>query len=207
MNLLLATRNAHKTAEFAQILGGEFIVSDLRSLPDALEVEETGNTFEENAILKAVAASRRTKMLVVADDSGLEVEALGGAPGIRSARYAGEHATDAQNVTKLLTELRRARGSASDANARFCCALAIARSGVAIATIAGEVRGSIVSAPAGEAGFGYDPVFVPEGFQETFAELGAETKNRISHRARAVAELRRYLLMPPAEERRPMAPG
>ncbi len=192
MHLLLATRNAHKTAEFAQILGGEFIVSDLRSLPDALEVEETGNTFEENAMLKAVAASRLTKMLVVADDSGLEVETLGGAPGIRSARYAGENVTDAQNVAKLLTELDRV-GDASEAKARFYCALAIALNGEAICTVAGEVRGEIIRQARGNSGFGYDPVFVPDGFEDTFAALSVETKNAISHRAQAIAALRNYL--------------
>jgi len=192
MNLLLATRNAHKTAEFAQILGGEFIVSDLRSLPDALEVEETGNTFEENAMRKAVAASRLTKMLVVADDSGLEVEALGGAPGIRSARYAGENATDAENVAKLLAKLDSV-SDAPEAKARFYCALAIARHGEAICTVAGEVRGKIIRQARGNNGFGYDPVFVPEGFEETFAALPVETKNAISHRARAIAALRNYL--------------
>ena len=198
MNLLLATRNAHKTAEFAQILGGEFIVSDLRSLPDALEVEETGNTFEENAMRKAVAASRLTKMLVVADDSGLEVEALGGAPGIRSARYAGENATDAENVAKLLAELDSVC-DISEAKARFYCALAIARNGEAICTVAGEVRGKIIRQARGNNGFGYDPVFVPEGFRETFAALPVDTKNAISHRARAIAALQNYLQQLAAE--------
>ncbi len=192
MHLLLATRNAHKAAEFAQILGSEFTVSDLRSLRNAVEVEESGNTFEANAVLKAVAASRLTETLVVADDSGLEVEALGGAPGIRSARYAGENASDTQNVAKLLRELDRV-GDDSEAKARFYCALAVAGSGQAICTLAGEVHGRIIRQTRGNNGFGYDPVFVPEGFEDTFAALPVETKNAISHRARAIAALRDYL--------------
>ncbi len=192
MRILLATRNAHKTAEFTQILGDDFSVSDLRGLPDAAEVAEIGATFEENSMLKAVAASLRTQLLVVADDSGLQVKPLGGAPGIRSARYAGENATDAQNVAKLLHELGRI-GNGSDARARFYCALTIAQSGNPIATGVGEVHGRIINKPIGDGGFGYDPVFVPDGFEQTFADLAAETKNRISHRARAIAALREHL--------------
>lgn len=192
VHLLVATRNAHKTAEFAAQLGHEFVVSDLRTLPDAPEVEETGTTFEENAGLKAVAASRLTDLLVVADDSGLEVDALGGAPGIYSARYAGRNATDDENVSKLLHDLARADINA-DAPARFYCALALARQGSVEQTFAGEIRGRITGPPRGAHGFGYDPVFVPDGDTATLAELGETVKNRISHRARAVNELRRYL--------------
>ncbi|MBA3881446.1 MAG: RdgB/HAM1 family non-canonical purine NTP pyrophosphatase [Chthoniobacterales bacterium] len=192
VELLLATRNPRKTAEFAQILGGDYTVADLLSLTNTVEVGETGATFEENALLKAIAASRLTDLLVVADDSGLEVESLGGAPGIRSARYAGENAIDAENVAKLLRELRRA-GTPSGAEARFYCAIVLAQGGNPIATVAGTVDGSIMSTPKGDGGFGYDPVFVPEGFDQSFAELSAETKNRISHRARAIGALREHL--------------
>ena len=195
MKLLLATGNAHKTAEFREILGGNFKVSDLSSLPPAPVVEENGRTFEENAILKAEAASRRTDACVVADDSGLEVAALHGQPGVLSARYAGEGATDAENVAKLLRELRRA-GSQPSAPARFVCVLAVAWKGKIVKTFRGEVTGTIVPAPTGAGGFGYDPVFKPEGLDETFANVGREVKNRISHRARAVAELRRFLTKP-----------
>jgi XTP/dITP diphosphohydrolase len=191
LELVIATRNSHKTAEFAALLAPEFSVRDLRSLPDAPEVEETGDTFEANAVLKALAASHMTDALVVGDDSGLEVGALSGAPGIYSARYAGTNATDAENVTKLLAELSRTR--VANAPARFRSVLAIAQSGAVLQTLAGDVRGTILHAPRGSSGFGYDPVFVPEGFSRTFAELGPEIKNRISHRARAIAALRHYL--------------
>ena len=192
MRLILATRNAHKTREFAQILGAEFIVSDFSKLPAFAVVEETGDTFEANAIIKAIAASRVVSELVVADDSGLVVTALDGEPGIRSARYAGENASDRENVAKLLAELDARRGENRDAY--FCCVLALARNGETLAVFHGRVDGAITNSPRGENGFGYDPVFVPTGFDQTFAELGDKTKNRMSHRARAIAQLREYLL-------------
>ena len=188
--ILLATGNAHKTTEFARILGAEFTVRDLCSLPNFAEVEETGNTFAENAALKAVAASRRASSLVVGDDSGLEVDALDGAPGIYSARYAGSRAIDEENIAKLLDHLRNAERR----TARFRCVLAVAREGEMLATLHGTVEGVITDAPRGGNGFGYDPVFVPSGFDQTFAELGAATKDAISHRADACAQLRRWLL-------------
>ena len=191
--LLIATRNAHKTAEFAAILGREFSVTDLRSLSDFPEVEETGATFAENAALKALAASRQTRGLVVADDSGLEVEALGGAPGIYSARYAGPDASDRDNIAKLLTELANTEAGA-EPRARFVCALCLARDGELLAQYEGAVEGRITTSLRGSDGFGYDPVFVPGGYEQTFAELGADVKNCISHRARAISRLREYLL-------------
>jgi len=192
VRLILATRNAHKTREFAQILGAEFIVSDFSKLPAFAVVEETGDTFEANAIIKAIAASRVVSELVVADDSGLVVTALDGEPGIRSARYAGENASDRENVAKLLAELDARRGENRDAY--FCCVLALARNGETLAVFHGRVDGAITNSPRGENGFGYDPVFVLTGFDQTFAELGDKTKNRMSHRARAIAQLREYLL-------------
>ena len=192
-HLLIATRNAHKTAEFGAILGREFSVTDLRSVGNIPEVEETGATFAENATLKALAASRRTGALVVADDSGLEVDALGGAPGIYSARYAGTHAGDRNNVAKLLTELATA-GAGAEPPARFVCALVLARNGQMLAGFEGVVEGRITASPHGSDGFGYDPVFVPDGYDATFAQLGIAVKNRISHRARAISRLREYLL-------------
>lgn len=193
MQILIATRNAYKAAEFADILGATIAVSDLTSLPNFEAIEETGKTFGENATLKAVAASRATSGLVVADDSGLEVDELGGAPGIYSARYSGAFATDEQNVSKLLSELRRV-GASSGAGARFCCALVVARAGREIAAFHGAVGGTIAESPRGRHGFGYDPVFVPRGYTQTFSELGDAVKNEISHRARAIAQLRTYLL-------------
>jgi XTP/dITP diphosphohydrolase len=190
IQLLLATRNPHKTREFAQLLGRNFSVCDLTLRPDVPEMVESGTTFEENAALKAVTVSRIFRNeIVVADDSGLEVEALGGAPGIFSARYAGENANDRRNVEKLLRDLQDAR----DRSARFYCVIALAKNGQLMTTVAGEVAGTITKSPRGENGFGYDPIFVPNGFSETFAELMPETKNIISHRANAARQLARYL--------------
>jgi len=190
--LLLATRNSHKTREFAEILGAGFTVHDLVDAVELPEVEETGLTFEANAILKAIEASKIFQGLVVADDSGLEVDALNGAPGIYSARYAGERATDAANVAKLLSELtERDPGLHS---ARFRCSLALAQAGTLLETFDGVVEGIIVDAPRGRGGFGYDPVFQPRGFDQTFGELSPVEKNRISHRAQAIRALRSTLL-------------
>ena len=174
------------------MLGEEFTLHDLSGRTDLPEVEESGSTFEENATLKAVTISRFVPDLVVADDSGLEVEALGGAPGVYSARYAGDRATDADNVTKLLAELATL-GIDHEAAAQFRCVLAVARGGKALRLFDGAVRGVIARRPAGKHGFGYDPVFKPEASDRTFAELGEHAKNAISHRAQAVAQLRAYL--------------
>jgi XTP/dITP diphosphohydrolase len=155
-------------------------------------IDETGATFAENAILKAVAVSAQFPGLVVADDSGLEVDALNGAPGVYSARYAGSEAKDGDNVARLLSELRR-RGAGPLPAARFRCVLALADGGGLIETFAGAVEGAIVYEPLGNGGFGYDPIFQPAGLQQTFAELAAEEKNRISHRANAIRLLRAAL--------------
>ena len=190
--LLLATHNAHKTREFAQILGPDCEVSDLSSKPDVPKVEENGRTFEENAIAKAVAVSRAVTGLVVADDSGLEVPALGGAPGVYSARYAGAEAKDHENVAKLLSELAVNKLEGASRRARFYCALALACQGELIAVLHGDVTGVIAERPRGDQGFGYDPVFVPAGFDQTFAEMGEEVKNQISHRAQALRGLQQW---------------
>ena len=191
--LILATRNAHKAREFAEILGQKFEVSALTNEAELAPVEETGHSFEENAMLKAVEASGQIPGLIVADDSGLEVDLLHGAPGIYSARYAGEKATDAENVEKLLGELAKAQ-STSLPSARFRCCLALARDGSVLETFEGVIEGVIVKAPRGAQGFGYDPVFQPEGFDRTFAEISPALKNRISHRALAIHELRHALI-------------
>jgi XTP/dITP diphosphohydrolase len=188
-HLLLATRNAHKTREFSEILGDEFAVRDLAMESDAPLIEETGATFAENAILKAVAISNRFPGLVVADDSGLEVEALDGAPGIYSARYAGPGAMDAENITRLFSELRK-HPNARPFAARFRCVLALTREGKVLGIFEGVVEGTIVDSPRGTAGFGYDPVFQPIGFAQTFAEISSAEKNGISHRARAIRLLK-----------------
>jgi XTP/dITP diphosphohydrolase len=191
--LLLATRNGHKTREFSEILGAEFVVRDLSTAPDAPVIEETGATFGENAILKAVGISKQFSGLVVADDSGLEVDALGGAPGVYSARYAGPEATDDDNLGRLLSELR-GRSVERAPSARFRCVLALAHDGEVLDTFAGVVEGTIVDGPRGDGGFGYDPVFQPSGLTKTFAELSVAEKNRISHRARAIRLLRDVLI-------------
>jgi len=189
MDLLLATRNSHKTRELRELLGDEFSLADLESSPELKVPPETGTTFEQNATLKAVSVSKTLDGIVIADDSGLEVDALGGAPGIYSARYAGKNAHDAANIDKLLRELRNVANRA----ARFRCAIVIARAEKVLATVEGTVEGTIVDPPRGVAGFGYDPVFQPVGFDKTFAEMPPELKNEISHRAKAVAALRQKL--------------
>jgi XTP/dITP diphosphohydrolase len=190
--LLLATRNPHKTREFSEILGNEFIVRDLSAEPDAPDIEETGATFAENAILKAVGISQRFPGLVVGDDSGLEVDALEGAPGVYSARYAGAGAKDSDNIARLLSELSKLPVK-RPYSARFRCVLALARGGELVDTVEGVVEGAIVEPPRGTGGFGYDPVFQPAGLTQTFGEITPEKKNRISHRANAIRMLRAAL--------------
>jgi XTP/dITP diphosphohydrolase len=188
--VLVSTRNAHKLVEIRQILGPSFELLDLSCVPALGEVEETGTTFEENAALKALAASAHFDGWVLADDSGLEVDALGGAPGVYSARFSGNGATDVTNRTFLLEKL--ATVPADQRSARFRCVIALARGGEVLGHFSGAVEGAIIQSEKGEGGFGYDPLFVPEGFGETFAELGAETKNRLSHRGRALAALKSW---------------
>ena len=194
--ILLATRNAHKTIEVRAILGEGWTVADLLEHPDLPEVEETGTTFAENAALKALASSRYfLDKWVVADDSGLEVDALGGAPGVYSARYAGPDADDEANRRKLARELRAVLvpGSGHAPAARFRCCIAVARGGELAGRFDGTVEGVVIPAVRGEGGFGYDPMFIPAGFQDTFAELPAETKNLLSHRGKALAKTLDFL--------------
>jgi XTP/dITP diphosphohydrolase len=193
--LLLATRNANKTREFRELLGKDFDVHDLSFFDEMAIPKESGRTFEENAILKAVAASQHRPvqdrhLLVVADDSGLEVDALGGAPGVFSARFAGEHASDKENIDKLLSELARRNVPLDQRSARFRCVIALAREGKLLGEFEGIVEGSVVELPRGSRGFGYDPIFLPNGFDKTFGESPIELKNRISHRARAIRAFR-----------------
>jgi XTP/dITP diphosphohydrolase len=195
IELLFATRNAHKTKEIQKILGPQFQVNDLAEHPEIPHIAETGRTFEENAILKAVAVSKRVPGLVVADDSGLEVDALGGAPGIYSARYAGPAASDKEKIEKLLEELVRVGAPKDARSARFRCILALARKGEVLGLFEGVVEGQIADRPRGLHGFGYDPIFVPNGFQRTFGELEPAEKNQLSHRARALEKLRGSLIL------------
>ena len=182
MQLIVATRNTHKTREIEQILGSGLAVRDLTAHPEISEITESGTSFEENAKLKAIAVSEKLPGLVIADDSGLEVEALGGAPGIHSARYAGANVSDKEKIAKLLRQLAQPPGRNK-----------IARGGRILATVEGVVEGKIAERPRGSHGFGYDPIFIPDGFEETFAELPEELKNNISHRAKAIRKLQAKL--------------
>ena len=187
MKLLIATRNADKLKEIQAVfrIPGLAIVSAL-DLPGLAEVVEDGETLEANAMKKAVTLAEATGLWALADDTGLEVDALGGAPGVYAGRFAGENATYEENVAKLLVLMR---GQANRA-ARFRTVIALARPDGVIDWVEGEIRGSITREIRGEGGFGYDPVFLPEGSDRTFAELSIEEKNRISHRARALQRAR-----------------
>jgi XTP/dITP diphosphohydrolase len=189
--LLVATWNTHKTEEIGQILGSGWNVRDLTTLLDAPRVEETGSTFAENAALKAVAISDSFSDLVLADDSGLAVDALNGEPGVYSARFAGEGATDAQNRLKLIGLLKTL--PAREFPGRFQCAMVLASKGELLGSFSGTVEGVVVPSERGDHGFGYDPMFIPAGHQQTFAELPAQTKNSLSHRARALAQVVAFL--------------
>jgi XTP/dITP diphosphohydrolase len=171
------------------MLGDRFRVRDLSAVSGAPEVEETGTTFLENARLKALGTSAVVSGLVLADDSGLEVDALGGAPGVYSARYAGEDGNDAANNAKLMLGM----DGVKNRTARFRCVMVLAHGDGVLGEFDGSVEGRIVDAARGGGGFGYDPYFVPDGHDETFAELGAEVKNTLSHRARALEKLVRWL--------------
>ena len=185
--LLVATRNRHKLVEIRAILSAPGLeLLDPESVGNLPEVEEDGDTFEANAIKKAVTLARASGMLTLADDSGLEVDALGGDPGVYSARYAGEPSDDAANNAKLLDALR----GQPDRRARFRCAIALATPDGECSTVDGRCEGHITEAPQGQGGFGYDPLFVPDGFAQSFGELGADVKHRISHRGAALRAAR-----------------
>src|SRR4029453_9037444 len=189
IELVVATRNRHKTREIQHILGPDFRVRDLGAHPEISEIHESGTSFEENAKLKALAASRQLPALVIGDDSGLEVDALGGATGIYSARYAGANATEKGKIDKLLRELARVRATEDGRRARFRCVVALARHGDLLGTFEGIVEGRITDKALGDSGFGYDPIFIPKGLEQTFGELPSEVKNAISHRAKAIRAL------------------
>ena len=188
LQILAATTNQHKIQEFQAMLdatvdAGRVAILSPDTIPGFPELVENGTTFEENTCLKAGQAARYADRAAFADDSGLEVAVLNGAPGVYSARYAGEGATDAQRIEKLLKELE----GKTDRRARFVCVIALAYRGDIVETFRGEVTGRIADAPRGTQGFGYDPVFIPDGYDKTFGELGEEVKSKISHRARAFA--------------------
>jgi XTP/dITP diphosphohydrolase len=191
--LLLGTRNAGKVHEIRTLLGTPRL--NLRSLidfPGVAVAPEDASTYEENAIAKAQFYAAATGLCALADDSGLEVAALGGIPGVHSARYAGDSASDADRRSLLLRELRKC--AASNREARFVCFVAIVSpEGEVLNLSSGECRGRITEAARGESGFGYDPIFIPDGYEETFGELDEAVKNAISHRARALSNTKVFL--------------
>lgn len=189
MKLVIATRNAHKLAEIRAILDlPDVEIVGTEAWPDVSDPVEDGITFEENAIIKANAWAAATGLPALADDSGLEVDALEGAPGIHSARYAGEHGNSVKNNALLLKNLEGMKNR----NARFVCALALALPSGEIRVLRGACEGSITQAENGAGGFGYDPLFIPEGYSETFATLPELVKNSLSHRARALQAAREW---------------
>ena len=188
--LVFATNNAHKVEEIRAILGESVEVLSLKDIGCAVDIPETADTLEGNAAIKAEYVYRNYGLDCFADDTGLEVRALGGAPGIMSARYAGGEGHDSEaNMTKLLHELE----GEDDRRAQFRTAICLIESGKEH-LFEGTVTGKIIDQRRGTTGFGYDPIFVPDGYDKTFAELGGDIKNKISHRAMAVNRLVAYLL-------------
>jgi XTP/dITP diphosphohydrolase len=191
--IAVASHNRHKLREIARICADwpvEWVTidDDAREFP---EVEETGDTYLENASLKARGVAAALELPALADDSGIEVAALGGAPGPRSARYAGEHATDEQNLKQLLRALKGV--PAGGRTARYRCVAVLAMPDGEQIHAEAECEGGLIGTPRGTAGFGYDPIFVPAGWDATMAELSDEQKDRISHRGRALRALAEVL--------------
>ncbi len=185
---VVATGNPHKIQEIRNILPAKIHLTDLKQLGHEGELKETGTTLSENALQKMRQIAYPYDENVIADDTGLEVEALEGAPGVYSARYAGEHASYQDNVEKLLKEME----GVENRNARFRTVIAVS-DGPKELLFEGEIKGKIADSPRGERGFGYDSVFIPEGYEKTFAEMSEEEKNKISHRANALKKLKKYM--------------
>ena len=186
MKLVLATRNLGKVQELSELLSDQSTIEvlSIKDFPKAPEVLEDGETYQDNAMKKAVHIAKYSGIRALADDSGLEVDALGGAPGVHSARYAGSDASDAERIAKLLAATRDVPDD--ERTARFKCAVAVAEPNGRADVVMGVCDGKIIREPRGTQGFGYDPVFVPHGYDQTFAELGEKVKNHISHRAKAL---------------------
>ena len=192
MNIVLATRNKKKIEEIKRIVRDmPATIYTLDDFPGCPEVEEDGKTFEENAVKKARAVSKYAKMPALADDSGLEVYALGGAPGVFSARYAGKGASDRDNTEKLLNEMSSVPND--NRGARFVCCIALAFPDSRVETFSGYAEGLIGKEPKGANGFGYDPVFYPKGHGRTFAEMSDKEKDLLSHRGAALVRLYDFL--------------
>jgi XTP/dITP diphosphohydrolase len=194
--LLLATNNKGKVREYKSLLQGiPYEIVTPAEVGITTDVEETGTSFEENARLKAVTMAGQSGLPALADDSGLEVDALGGGPGVHSHRFAGEGASDADRVDLLLSKLKGM--PEKECTAQFRCAIAVAKPDGTAEIFTGICRGVIINEPRGNNGFGYDPVFLVPEFGKTMAELTLEEKNRISHRARAAAKAKAYLIKKP----------
>lgn len=192
MDILLATGNEGKVRELRALLGDQYIVHSLKEFPGFPEVVEDGETFAENALKKARAAAVIANMVALADDSGIEVDFLGGAPGVHSARFAGEEKDDQKNNERLLKELEGLEPS--ERTARFKSVIAIAAPGGDKFELAeGVCEGLVGFEPKGSGGFGYDPLFIVPEFNQTFAEIDLETKNKISHRGRALVKAKELL--------------
>lgn len=191
--IIIATKNKGKAKEFAAFFETYDIqaVSLLDMVPEIHDIAETGTTFIENAVIKAEETANFYQQAVLADDSGLVIDALDGRPGVYSARYAGEHATDQANIDKVMSEL--AEVPLEDRTARFVCVLAIAEPGKETFHQIGYCEGKIAFEQKGMNGFGYDPIFIPNGYEQTMAELSADEKNKISHRNDALEQLQAYL--------------
>jgi XTP/dITP diphosphohydrolase len=190
LKLVVATQNPGKIREIREILKGlNYIVIPISELYPEFEVEEDGQTYAENASKKAIAAARLTGHMALADDSGLEVKALGGAPGVFSARFGGKSLPQSEKNRLILESLK----GVSDRSARFVCVVAVATPEGQVKTAEGICEGSIGFKEQGGGGFGYDPIFIVEGYQKTMAELEPEIKNKISHRARALRKIRELL--------------
>ncbi|MBL3646241.1 MULTISPECIES: XTP/dITP diphosphatase [Bacillus] len=189
---IIATHNPGKVKEFKEILEPKgYDVKSLAEIGYTEEIEETGHTFEENAILKAEAVAKAVNKMVIADDSGLSIDNLGGRPGVYSARYAGEQKDDQANIDKVLNELKGIEKE--QRTGRFRCALAVSIPGEETKTVEGHVEGYIAEEPRGEYGFGYDPIFIVKDKDQTMAELTSDEKNKISHRADALKKLSKLL--------------
>ncbi len=190
--IIFASKNKGKIRELKALLAGKNVdLLSLHNYPDAPSIIEDGQTFLENALKKARAVSEYTGRTVIADDSGLEVDCLGGAPGIHSARYSGAEATDEQNIHKLLEEMEGVPGEKR--GAAFRCLLVLYRTDGTFETFEGKLKGTISLGPSGSEGFGYDPVFIVPEYGKTVAEIDPEIKNRISHRGIAFAKLKERL--------------
>lgn len=195
MKIVLATRNRKKVEEIQRVVAGlPVTLLTLEAYPDCPEVEEDGETFAANAGKKAVAVARHAGEWALADDSGLVVDALGGEPGVWSARYAGVGASDRENLDKLLKQLGDT--PEGERSARFVCVLALANADGQVRLYQGTVEGHIGREPRGDNGFGYDPVFVPQGEERTFAQMSGKEKDAMSHRGRALGEFAQALGVP-----------